>query len=873
MCWKIRKLGLLQFILFFLCRSCLNVSGQVLDDFSDGEFLNDPVWVGDTVDFEVNASLQLHLAASGTDSSSLVTSSQLIDSTEWSFWIRLSFSPSSNNYARVYLVSDQPDLGNAVNGYYLQFGEAGSLDAPELFRQEGNQRTSVCRGPDGMLASSFSLRVKVTRDLNGNWSVYADTSGGGIWYLMASGQDTTFHSASWFGFLCHYTSSNATKFYFDEVEVKSWVVDHQAPVFQTLTVENDHSLKLVYNETLHPDSVSQIGHYFVDQGIGNPVQAYPDPGNPKILVLVFNTAFQEELSYQLSVTGVSDLNGNTSLPGEYSFEYWHPHFNDLVINEIMADPEPQVGLPPFEYLELFNRTQHMVKLDGWKLRIGSATKYLDGGSCQPGGYLILADSSASLFFSSFGDFLGFSSFTLSNEGTTLILENEAGQVIHTVAYDVDWYGNALKAEGGWSLEQIDPDNPCAGGGNWTASLAARGGTPGSVNSVDESRPDESGPFPERISVRDAKTLMVFFSEPLDSLSLLSPGLMRIAPGGMEPQRVTPVAPSYDRAEVVLPFLMIKDSVYELVFADTLKDCAGNLSPESFSLPFGLPGLPLSGEVVINEVMFEPEDTKPEFVELYNASGKIFDLKDLFFKEVDTLGGFDGNLCCCSPEGRLFFPGEYLALTTDAAVLRDQYPSSPASAILDMTSLPQLNNEGGCLACCRWSGAATDTAVFLTGMHYPLLVTTRGVSLERLSPDLPGTDHQNWHSAAASCGFATPGLKNSQFIGPTDTIAEIDLDPPVFSPDNDGYQDVEIVSCHMNEPGYMANIVIYNVAGQEVRYLVNECLMGNQETFIWDGTDNLGRLAGIGMYVVFFEFFKPDGEVKRQKKVAVLGRKL
>ena len=65
----------------------------------------------------------------------------------------------------------------------------------------------------------------------------------------------------------------------------------------------------------------------------------------------------------------------------------------------------------------------------------------------------------------------------------LELMNKDGVLISSVTYNDNWYKDPDKEDGGWSLEQINPSNICSGGDNWSASNNAKGGTPGTKNSV------------------------------------------------------------------------------------------------------------------------------------------------------------------------------------------------------------------------------------------------------------------------------------------------------------------------------------------------------------------------------------------------------
>ena len=130
-----KKLIFLTFILLFK----VGLS-QLNEEFSDGNFTFQPNWIGTDTKFIINTSYQLQLKSKDTVQSTayLSTLHQLtsIENTEWRVWVKQSFSPSSNNYSKIYLTADNEQLNNLTTGYYLQLGEAGSGDAIRLFKTE-----------------------------------------------------------------------------------------------------------------------------------------------------------------------------------------------------------------------------------------------------------------------------------------------------------------------------------------------------------------------------------------------------------------------------------------------------------------------------------------------------------------------------------------------------------------------------------------------------------------------------------------------------------------------------------------------------------------------------------------------------------------
>ncbi len=863
-------------LLFMLAGYPLHLFAQLSDSFSDGNFNTNPAWIGDTTHFVVNSSLQLQLNALAAGSSYLTTQANVpvLTAAEWQFFIRLNFSPSANNNARVYLVSDQANLKGPLNGYYLQFGESGSNDAIELFRQTGTTTVSVARGFNGFISSAFAITVKVTRDINGLWSLYADAAAGNNFTLQATGTDTQFTSCQWFGIVCNYTSSNVSNFYFDDF---TWPhqPDTTPPVPLSVVVVSATQLDVLFDEAVDAASAELESNYSVNNNIGQPQTAQRNTTNLSLVHLTFTTAFQNGISYVLTITGIADLNGNV-MPAAVglSFNYVvpaQPAPYDVVINEIMADPSPAVQLPEFEYLEIFNRSGKTLDLTNWTITAGTTVKVFGNIMLLPGSYLILCTPAASAILSAYGNTVPLftSSTTLTNDGTSLLLKDASGQVIDSVVYSDSWYRDPQKNDGGWSLERINPDFTCHNPMNWKASVDSRGGTPGGLNSVNGNFSDTEPPQLLRAYLNSATRVVAVFSEPLDPTQLLNPFNYSVNNAIGTP--VSVILLSSVEAELTLAQMVQAGMIYILTVNPAVTDCPGNML-EKNTARFAQAEIPSISDILISEVLYRPFDDGAEFVEIYNRSQKVIDLGAIKIARVNP----DNTLQTAynlSFTPWLIFSGEYYVITTDPQAVKSHYYTPHPDHFLMLNTMPSLTDDGAEFALIAPDGKRIDQLRYSPAWQFALLNDDKGVSLERISFNRPTQDSTNWHSAAESVGFATPAYRNSQYSDAESDGSEVSVTPEIFSPDNDGHHDVLFINYAFDRPGYLANLKIFDGQGREIIHLVKNQLLGTEGSFTWDGITASRQKAPLGIYVLWLELFHDTGRVKKLKKTFVLAGRL
>ena len=544
---------------------------------------------------------------------------------------------------------------------------------------------------------------------------------------------------------------------------------------------------------------------------------------------------------------------------------------DIVISEIMADPNPVVGLPDAEYVEIKNTSNSSINLSGWRLKTSTSTSGAFPSYILPAdSFLILVTSSQVANFASFGRVIAVPSFpAIPNDGSMLSLVSPNGSNIHAVDYGTEWYGNEVKKNGGWSLEMIDTHNPCAGLNNWKASTDASGGSPGKKNSVNGINLDNEAPRMLRSYSTDSLTIVLVFDEPIDIPSASIASQYSIS-NGLTIISAVPLSPLFNSVVLTLNTPLQRKVVYE-VSANTVKDCKGNVIGAYNKSKAGWGEEAVLNDIVINEILFDPRPNAEDFLELFNRSNKVIDANKLFIANRSSTGAIS-SLKKISETAYNIYPGEHIVLTDNLATLQMEYHVKQPGLVLPL-SLPSFPNDKGVAVLLNLQGEVVDELHYDEDWHFKLISNAEGISLERLDSELPTQSKDNWHSAASTAGYATPTYQNSQFKQLNAIDATVEVSPKVFSPDNDGYDDLATISYKLNEPGYVANITIFDASGRPVRQLVRNGTMGLTGMWRWDGLGEKSQKLPIGNYIIYTEIFNLQGKKQQFKQVITLARRL
>lgn len=133
---------------YILCLTILfsqYVYSDIYENFEDGDYLQNPNWIGEYDCFAINKNHQLQSKSCESGFHYLSTESNINSNFEVSFWSKIGVVPSSNQLIRVYIISsnDNPLDGE---GYYIQIG--GTNRNITFNRQHNNKNTKLIENSD-----------------------------------------------------------------------------------------------------------------------------------------------------------------------------------------------------------------------------------------------------------------------------------------------------------------------------------------------------------------------------------------------------------------------------------------------------------------------------------------------------------------------------------------------------------------------------------------------------------------------------------------------------------------------------------------------------------------------------------------------------
>ncbi len=552
----------------------------------------------------------------------------------------------------------------------------------------------------------------------------------------------------------------------------------------------------------------------------------------------------------------------------------------VVLSEIMFDASGSDSHD--EFVEIVNLSESVsVELSGWRMSDGEGTDTIieshEGTILQPGQIALILDPSYFDNSDTYDDFIPEECLVLTIDNTTFGsrgFSNLTGETVSLINSDggiVSQYTYSLGNDQGFSDEKIDLQGSNSQE-NWANSQSIFG-TPGAPNSVSPLNFDLAV-FPADIKfslepVQAGQTVIIAsavrnlgknlvdqfkltFFEDFNGDSLASIG--------------EELAPAFEFSETLLP----KDSTSfslqysnilpgeHLIFAkiefDSDEDTTNNIAAKQLFVGFP------ERTAVINEIMYSPLSNQPEWTEILNLSSLTINLEKWSVSDSDTGKrvnfGSNSNLA----------PNGFFILAEDSAIL--DFFNPPVGSVSVSKKLPSFNNDFDSVVLYDPSDNIMDRVNYNKDWG-----GDTGVSLEKINPNLASNDSTNWSSSVTIAG-GTPGEQNSIFTQTLPADVDLTIAPNPFSPDSDGQEDFTIISYEVPITTASVNIKIYDLRGRLVRFLANNQPSGSTNSIVWDGHDDSGRLARIGIYVVFLQALNAEaGLLRTQKKTVVLAANL
>lgn len=540
---------------------------------------------------------------------------------------------------------------------------------------------------------------------------------------------------------------------------------------------------------------------------------------------------------------------------------------DIVINEMMYAPVTGASK---EWFEIYNKSTIPFNLNNWKWKDATTTIRTittQNITLNPNSFAVVCEDSAALktFYPNTSGIIlqsiGWNA--LNNTGDQVILYSPSGLTIDSVSYLPSWGGSSNNI----SLERILASGSSNQQTNWGSSMNPSGATPNRINSLTPKNNDLSlnlltfnrtTPFVGDIlgiianvknrGLQAANTFSVSFYEDYnrDSIPQASELFVTINsssplnPGDSIDFTATDLLDSSGQRQYIshVNYSLDEDTTNNTKVADII-----------------VSGGSTAGSVIINEIMYDYPTGECEWIELFNNSDSVVNLKNWKIQDNTTTQVIITSL------DYFLSPDSFVVVSESDAIFAN-HPNLPQKLVIINGSLPSLNNDGDAVIIFKLNGVFSDMVDYL-----PSWGGTK-VSLEKINPSLPSNTSSSWGSCVYPVG-SSPGQQNSIYTKVLPSVGEISVSPNPFSPDGDGFEDYAIISYKLTSYFSQSRVKIYDVKGRLVRTLLNNQAVGSSGSIVFDGMDDSEQKLRLGIYIIFFEALNDQNGVVEQLKTTVV----
>lgn len=481
-----------QIILILLVLLPVCAFAQFTETFDGPEVDSKNPWKGDLDKFVIVKDRWLHLNGieNEADTVGLHCIIPYAPTMQWEFDVRMEEVPSEKNFLRLYLYMESSGIY-----YYVQIGHNG---AKKISLRTNKKQLLFPLKESGITEKPVLLHIKVTLENNKVWTLYSRRHGESYYRMEGSTSKFPVKLPQENGELTlniGYTKSRYQHFAIDNIKVSSEItptdtIPNDTPVdpdipstdmpFPDVEIVSLSEIRFTFDS---PVDISNAKVIISEIGEANQI-TYGD--NNTVVSAVFPDNLIPARTYAISFTGFTDLSGNLlNLPSQkFTLEDDEDNNNEeelppssILINEIMAKPGDG---PFFEYVELYNPTDHAISLNELILWNGNKHKSLPDVVLPPHEYALLYKNV--IDYKGEGVAIPIEKFyALNDAGQHLILKTASGTIIDEYTY--------AKAKPAQSWER-------SSSGSWHLSSDPRGGTPGSANSSGKKEDDNDPEQPD-----------------------------------------------------------------------------------------------------------------------------------------------------------------------------------------------------------------------------------------------------------------------------------------------------------------------------------------------------------------------------------------